>query len=93
MVRVLKPGGVILWYDYFVSKPSNRDVRGIGRDEMNALFPDCYFDIKRSTLAPPIARALAPSSFLLCYLLEKIPLLKTHYLALIRRRRNQTLKG
>jgi hypothetical protein len=29
MLRVLKPKGVIIWYDYFVNNPKNSDVRGV----------------------------------------------------------------
>ena len=28
MLRVLKPQGLILWYDYHVNNPWNKDVRG-----------------------------------------------------------------
>jgi SAM-dependent methyltransferase len=84
MLRVLKNSGVILWYDYFISKPTNRDVKGIGRREVMALFPGCEFEFKKVTLAPPIARILAPRSFLLCYMLCLIPWLRTHYLAVMR---------
>lgn len=83
MLRVLKPDGVILWYDYFISKPTNRDVKAVGRKEISTLFPNCTFDFNKVTLAPPIARAIAPYSFFLCYLLEKIPWLRTHYLVVI----------
>lgn len=85
MLRVVKPSGLILWYDYFVSKPTNPDVKGIGKREIIRLFPNCTFDFNKVTLAPPIARAIASYSFLLCYLLEKIPWLKTHYLVVIRK--------
>jgi ubiquinone/menaquinone biosynthesis C-methylase UbiE len=85
MLRILRPEGVILWYDYFVSKPKNRDVKGIGKGEIATLFPNCTFDFNKVTLAPPISRTIAPHSFLLCYLLEKIPWLKTHYLVVIRK--------
>ncbi len=85
MLRVLKPDGIILWYDYFVSKPSNRDVKGVGKREITKLFPNCTFDFNKVTLAPLIARAIAPHSFLLCYLLEKIPFLRTHYLVVIKK--------
>jgi SAM-dependent methyltransferase len=86
MLRVLKPDGIVVWYDYFVSKPSNRDVKGIGKAEIKRLFPNCMFDFHRVTLAPPIARTIAPYSFLLCYLLEKIPWLRTHYLVVIQKK-------
>jgi SAM-dependent methyltransferase len=88
VLRVLRPGGIILWYDYFISKPTNRDVKGIGKREIIRLFPNCTFDFHKVTLAPFIARAIAPYSFLLCYLLERIPLLRTHYLVGIRKRQD-----
>lgn len=86
MLRVLKPEGIILWYDYFRDNPKNPDVRGVKKKEIYELFPNCSIYLKRVTLAPPIARLIAPRSFLLCYLLEKIPLLRTHYLGVIRKK-------
>jgi ubiquinone/menaquinone biosynthesis C-methylase UbiE len=88
MLRVLRLDGVILWYDYFISKPTNRDVKGIGKREIMRLFPNCTFDFHKVTLAPPIARAVAPYSFLICYLLDKISLLRTHYLVGIKKKRD-----
>ncbi len=37
MLRVLKPNGIILWYDYFISKPTNPDVKGVGKREIKRL--------------------------------------------------------
>lgn len=85
MLRVLKHEGIILWYDYHISKPTNPDVKGVGKREIKRLFPNHSFHFKRITLAPPLARMIAPYSLLLCYLLEKIPLLCTHYLTVIRK--------
>lgn len=85
MLRVLKPEGIILWYDYYISKPTNPDVKGVGKKEIKRLFPNCSFHFKQAILAPPLARVIAPYSPLLCYLLEKIPFLCTHYLAVIRK--------
>lgn len=84
MRRVLKPGGVILWYDYHVNNPSNSDVRGVGRQEILRLFPSCAIDLQRVTLAPPLARAVAPYSRIACELLTLAPFLRTHYLGVIR---------
>jgi len=84
MLRVLKPNGMILWYDLWASNPRNSNIRGIRRQEIEALFPGCVFKYRRTTLAPPLARALVRYSWLACYLLEKIPLVRTHYLATIR---------
>jgi ubiquinone/menaquinone biosynthesis C-methylase UbiE len=85
MIRVLKPGGLILWYDFHCNNPWNPDVRGVNKQEIYLLFPGCRIKLKRITLAPPISRWLAPYSFILCYLLELVPLLCTHYLGIIRK--------
>jgi SAM-dependent methyltransferase len=85
MVRVLRPSGVVLWYDFHVPSPHNRDVRAVGRREIADLFPGCRIALDRATLAPPIVRLLAPRSWLLCQVLDTIPLLRTHYLGVIRK--------
>jgi len=85
MQRVLKPEGLILWYDFRYSNPANPNVRGVGRKEIEALFPACRRRLEVITLAPPLARKIAPHSGLACYLLEKIPFLCTHYLGVIRK--------
>jgi ubiquinone/menaquinone biosynthesis C-methylase UbiE len=86
MRRVVKPGGLILWYDFHRSNPRNPNVRGVTRSEIGALFPDCDIDLRPLTLAPPLARAIAPRSWLACSLLTYIPALCTHYLGAIRKR-------
>lgn len=85
MLRVLKPNGIILWYDFHVNNPTNPDVRGVGAAEIRRLFAGCSIWLKRTTLAPPIARRIAPYSWLACLVLGKIPLLCTHYLGVIRK--------
>ncbi len=85
MLRVLKPDGLILWYDYHVNNPWNPDVRGVKKKEIYQLFPSCQVELQRITLAPPLARRLAPYSWIGCYLLERIPWFCTHYLGVIRK--------
>ncbi len=85
MLRVLRPDGLILWYDYHVDNPANPDVRGVGRRDIHRLFRGCRVDLERVTLAPPIARAIAPFSRIACQLLEAVPLFRTHYLGVIRK--------
>jgi SAM-dependent methyltransferase len=85
MIRVVTQDGIILWYDYRVNNPWNRDVRGVKRSEIKKLFPDCRMELQRMTLLPPLARWLAPYSILGCFALEKLPLLRTHYLGVIRK--------
>lgn len=85
MLRVLKEDGCILWYDFFVRDPRNKDVRGITKREINELFPGCRVTVRRVSVAIPLVRLIAPHSWILCYLLEKIKLLNTHYLGFISR--------
>ena len=86
MVRVLTPEGAILWYDFCVPNPRNPDLRPVTAAEVKALFPDCVVELHRVTLATPVTRLVAPFSWALCGLLNRFPLLRTHYLGVIRRR-------
>lgn len=83
MLRVIKPRGLILWYDFHMNNPRNPDVRRVTRREIRALFPGCHIDLQRVTLAPPLMRWLAPHSWVLTYALGRIPALCTHYLGAI----------
>jgi SAM-dependent methyltransferase len=86
MLRLLRdPDGMILWYDFWIN-PTNLQTRGIRQAEIRHLFPDCDFAFQRITLAPPLARRLAPVSWMLCHLLEKLRIFNTHYLVAIRKR-------
>lgn len=81
--RVLKPNGLILWYDYWLN-PTNPQTHGIRPAEIRRLFPRCQFEFHRITLAPPVTRRLIWASWLLCYVLEQLRIFNTHYLVAIR---------
>jgi ubiquinone/menaquinone biosynthesis C-methylase UbiE len=83
LLRVTKTHGMILWYDFWLN-PTNPQTCGIRSAEVRRLFPRCRFTFERITLAPPIARRLAPISWGLCQLLESLKIFNTHYLAAIR---------
>jgi ubiquinone/menaquinone biosynthesis C-methylase UbiE len=83
MRRVLRPGGLVLWYDFWIN-PINPKTRGIPPKEIRKLFPHSQYTFRRLTLAPPFARFMAPHSWLACYLFEKLRIFNTHYLAAIR---------
>lgn len=87
MLRVLKPTGVILWYDFHVNNPWNRDVRGVTRREIHTLLDGCTVELRRITLAPPVTRLVAPVSWWVCHVLSAIPFLRTHYFGAIRKPR------
>jgi SAM-dependent methyltransferase len=83
IVRVMAPGGALLWYDFAYNNPKNPNVRGIKPKEVRDLFAGLHGPMKRVTLAPPIARAVAPRSLLLASILEAMPFLRTHILAVL----------
>jgi len=83
MRRVLRPGGRVIWCDFFVDNPRNRAVRGVGRRRLEALFPGFSLRLRRVTLAPPLARLIAPRAWPLARLIESTGLLNTHYMGLL----------
>lgn len=83
MWRWLKPGGAVLWYDFTIDNPRNRDVRGVPLRRLRALFPHGRIDARRVTLAPPLARAACGVHPGLYTVLNALPLLRTHVLAWI----------
>lgn len=85
MLRVLKPGGFILWYDFRYNNPWNPHVRGVGWREIKSLFPDCRQRLRRATLAPPLARRLVPLTWIGSLALEGLRFLNTHYIGLFRK--------
>jgi ubiquinone/menaquinone biosynthesis C-methylase UbiE len=84
MRRVARPGGLILSYDLRVPNPANPDVRPLTRGQLRELFPDCPARWRRVTLAPPLSRLVGSRSWLLATLLEAVPFLRTHWLAVMR---------
>ena len=79
----LRPGGAVLWYDFAFDNPANRDVRGVKPAEIRRLFPRGTVHARSVTLAPPIARQLAPVHPILYTLANAITLLRTHRLCWI----------
>ena len=84
MLRVLRPNGIIMWYDFFLKNPWSSYVRPVTKAGLRNLFPGCSFDLRRVSLAPPLARLLAPHSWPACAVLARVPPLCTHYLGAIR---------
>ena len=82
-VRVLAPRGALLWYDIACNNPSNRNVLKVDRRELRRLFPELRGAVRSITLAPPLARLIAPWSWPLAVMLETLPMLRTHLLAVL----------
>jgi len=85
MLRVLRPGGSILWFDFRLNNPSNPHVRGVRAEEIRRLFAGCEVQLSSVLLAPPLARLIANWSWPLAECLHTVPLLRTHYAGLIRK--------
>jgi ubiquinone/menaquinone biosynthesis C-methylase UbiE len=83
MWTIVKPGGGVLWYDFTVDNPRNRDVRGVPLARVRQLFPQGRIQARRLTLAPPIARAVVRVHPSLYTLFNALPVLRTHVLCWI----------
>ena len=83
MIRVTRPGGLILSYDFWLN-PTNPQTRGFHPTEIRDAFSDCTIEFLKITLAPPIVRIIVPVSWGLAYFLENLRFLNTHYLTAIR---------
>ena len=78
LLRVVRPGGVVVSYDMIRGAWDNPHLRGIDRDELQRLFPGYEQDVRRLTLAIPIASRLARP---LRTIANSIPTLRTHFIA------------
>ncbi len=84
MRRVLRPGGCILWHDFFVNNVANSDVRRVGKAELARLFPGCEIELSPVTVAAPLGRAVATLPFVYATL-ARCRIFCTHYLGWIRK--------
>jgi len=83
MMRVLRPGGYILWFDFRYNNPANKHTRAIGRRELQEYFQDMPVHMETTNLLPQLARKLTGIGIPLLKIFYAIPILRTHYLALI----------
>jgi ubiquinone/menaquinone biosynthesis C-methylase UbiE len=82
-VRVLRPGGAVLWYDLRIPNPRNTHIRPLGRNQIAALFPTLTAHLRTTTVLPPLARRLGKSTAVMYPRLGVIPWLHTHYIGLL----------
>lgn len=78
MNRVLRPGGIILWYDFRYHSPKNKNVKGINYAQIKDLFNNYTIHIKTTTLLPPLVRRIAPISNTLASFFEIFVPLRSH---------------
>jgi SAM-dependent methyltransferase len=88
MMRVLKPDGVILWYDFHANNPCNRDVRGLRQSEVRRIFSGCKVSLTRITFLPPLTRRLGWISARFYNFASEFKILNSHYIGAITKRPN-----
>jgi ubiquinone/menaquinone biosynthesis C-methylase UbiE len=84
-IRVLKPGGMVVWYDFRFESPGNKSVQAVPKERISSLFPCFAQDLRLVTLVPPLARRLGSLTNVLYPVLGAFPLLRTHYLGVLRK--------
>ncbi|MDA8229340.1 MAG: class I SAM-dependent methyltransferase [Desulfitobacterium hafniense] len=84
--RVLKPGGAIIWYDNRYDNPRNPHTRKISKRSLQNYFPDFDIHAQSITVLPPIVRRLGKATKLIYPVLGRFGCLRTHYLAIIKKR-------
>lgn len=85
MWELLKPGGVILWYDFIHANPYNPDVRAVPIKKIHKLFPDVNIKIKRVTLFPFIADFVTRYFYFPYTICNFFPFLRMHVLCIIKK--------
>ncbi len=81
MLHMLKPGGIILWYDFAFNNPSNPDVKGVTTSEVEQMFGKPEL-VRKVTLAPPIAKRIGS---LYSVVNTLFPFLRTHRIVVIKK--------
>jgi len=84
MLRVLRPGGLTLWWDIRKVRPTP-DIVPIPMSEIRALFPGCSVRARSTTLGWKAVRIVAPRSRAAAHLLQRLPFLCSHLAAVITR--------
>lgn len=86
LFSIIKPGGSILWYDFIVNNPYNKEIRKINQKELRTIFPKSEIQILRITLAPPLARIIAKKYQSLYTIFNRLSFLRSHILCLIKKK-------
>jgi|SRR5882724_10222142 len=81
--RVLASGGGVIWYDFRLSNPWNRHVRGVSRRQIQKLFPGFQMNLTTISLLPPLARRLGRLTRRLYPPLARVPFLRSHHLGIL----------
>lgn len=82
--RVLAPHGAVVWYDMRYPNPWNPNLKAMTRARIRELFPSFTLELETISLLPPLARRLGAFTATAYPLLASMPVLRTHYLGLLR---------
>jgi ubiquinone/menaquinone biosynthesis C-methylase UbiE len=83
MLRVLRPGGLILWWDIRKVRPTS-DIVPIPMPEIRAIFPGCSIKARPATLGWKAVHIVAPRSRTAALVLQRLPFLCSHWAAAIK---------
>jgi len=86
LLRVVRPGGAVICYEFSHKNPLNRYTVAVGAAALRALFPGAEVACRRVTLHPMVLRALFGLGPRVLAALERIDALRSHVLAVITRR-------
>jgi ubiquinone/menaquinone biosynthesis C-methylase UbiE len=81
--RVLKPGGLVVIYDFRVRRPTSRGTRAVRLHQIVSWFPAYSMRAQQVTVFPPLARHLAFLTAIFYGWLRRLPALLTHNLVLL----------
>ena len=82
--RVLKPRGVVLWYDMRFRNPANPNVHPVSKAFLSSMFRGYEMEMVSATLVPQLARHL-PLRDTLFPFLYAIPFLHTHWAGVLQK--------
>lgn len=81
-----KPGGWVMVFDFRYDNPANKDVRKVTHLELDSWWPAKERIYLLDMLAPPLARRLVGSNFLVAELLTLLfPFLRSHFVFLAKK--------
>jgi SAM-dependent methyltransferase len=82
--RVLTRRGGVVWYDMRYPNPWNPAIKAMTKSRIRELFPSFELQLESSTLLPPVAYRLGRLTDHTYPLLASIPILRSHYIGLLR---------
>ena len=83
--RVLKPGGLVLWYDFRYRPWREPEMIGMPRGEIARCFPGFDLKLRSASAFPPLTRRVAPYAWSLCTWLDNLKVLNTHYVGTLKK--------